>query len=95
MQSTSAVTPNIHQDLWISRVKSLPYRNIHTAGPENETQDGHVASVFSISFTSDGQHVFRAPGLEDRIGCVGHMYQKNEEWLIQRQHANVICMPSL
>ena len=57
MQPTSAVTPNIHQDLWISRVKSLPYRNIHTAGPENETQDGHVASVVSISFTSDDQHV--------------------------------------
>ena len=57
MQPTSAVTPNIR----ISRVKSLPYRNIHTAGPDNETQDGPVASVFSISFTSDGQHVFRAP----------------------------------
>ena len=70
MQPTSAVTPNIHQDLWISRVKSLPYRNIHTAGPDNETQDGHVASVFSISFTSDGQHVFLAPGLEDRIVVV-------------------------
>ena len=70
MQSTSAVTPNIHQDLWISRVKSLPYRNIHTAGPENETQDGHVASVVSISFTSDDQHVFCAPGLEYRIVVV-------------------------